>query len=310
MRALAKALAAGLAFIAIGTVVSLAVVLPHRAHANPDPGMSYVWQGLWHAPGSGLLYCYPWSQFTGYHACWHDDESAGLYYAADFSYYWPEDCMGEPVWLEYTGDFQLFKMAEYTHYCTGIRAKIYYGSYDEGNFMGDINYLHVDKNDAVIDQEVPGQWLYIGDILDTDNPNCSTDSHLHQSADVSSGTPFYTNKLADPSQDENWEHAIFWGDGNADYDGDDFTNENELYIRTDAYDNCPDGSWDDAWPLDINKDRYVTIADVYNFSGRIGATGGPPPSANWMQRLDLNTDNFITMADVFMYRGKINTTCL
>jgi len=58
-------------------------------------------------------------------------------------------------------------------------------------------------------------------------------------------------------------------------------------------------------------DTFITVSgDVYNYRGRIGETGGPPPSANWQQRLDLNWDNFLTVAgDVFMYRGRIGETC-
>ena len=104
-------------------------------------------------------------------------------------------------------------------------------------------------------------------------------------------------------------HIHKWTYPLPDTDGDDFDDVTEFYLGTDAYDNCPDNSSDDAWPLDINKDRYVTMADVNKFSGRIGATGGPPPSPNWLKRLDLNTDNFITMGDVSKYNGHIGEHC-
>ena len=94
-----------------------------------------------------------------------------------------------------------------------------------------------------------------------------------------------------------------------DTDGDGFGDCPEIYLETDPSDNCPDASWHDAWPLDINMDKVVTMADVFKYAGRIGSTGGPPPSPNWLKRLDLNTDNFITMADIFMYSGHIGQGC-
>jgi len=96
-----------------------------------------------------------------------------------------------------------------------------------------------------------------------------------------------------------------------DDDGDQFTDVIEAYLPTDSCDACPDGPTDDAWPLDNNMDTFATVAgDVYSYTGRIGATGGPPPTANWLQRLDLDKDNFITMAgDVLLYSGKIGTKC-
>ena len=106
------------------------------------------------------------------------------------------------------------------------------------------------------------------------------------------------------------------GDGigdtcDADNDNDSFTDAVELYLGTDPYDNCPDNSTDDAWPLDINMDKHVTVVgDVLKYSGRIGTHGPPNPSPNWLQRLDLNMDNSITVVgDVLKFSGKIGTSC-
>jgi hypothetical protein len=97
-----------------------------------------------------------------------------------------------------------------------------------------------------------------------------------------------------------------------DDDGDQFTDVIEAYLPTDSCDACPDvlGA-DDAWPLDNNIDQFVTVVgDVLAYSGRIGATGGPPPSANWWGRLDLNMDNFLTVVgDVLKFSGKIGMSC-
>ena len=96
-----------------------------------------------------------------------------------------------------------------------------------------------------------------------------------------------------------------------DSDSDGFTDAVEAYLGTDPLDACRDDPSDDAWPLDMNKDTFITVAgDVFYFRGRIGETGGPPPNANWWVRLDFNMDNFITVAgDVFIYRGMIGATC-
>ena len=64
-----------------------------------------------------------------------------------------------------------------------------------------------------------------------------------------------------------------------------------------------------AWPLDIDVDLFITMADVFNYSGRLGATGGSSPDPMWMQRLDLNLDNFLTVADVFKFREMIGKSC-
>jgi hypothetical protein len=90
-----------------------------------------------------------------------------------------------------------------------------------------------------------------------------------------------------------------------------FWDEVEVYLGTDPQDACPDGPTDDAWPLDMNMDTWVTIVpDVLTYRGRINTTGGPPADPMWMQRLDLNADNFITIVpDILYYRGHINEGC-
>ncbi|UCH87696.1 MAG: hypothetical protein JSU97_04795 [Dehalococcoidia bacterium] len=97
-----------------------------------------------------------------------------------------------------------------------------------------------------------------------------------------------------------------------DDDGDEFNDDVEGYLPTDSCDDCTnDPGVHDAWPLDINIDTFVTVVgDVLPYSGRIGAWGGPPPDAGWMQRLDLNMDNYITVVgDVLAFSGKIGASC-
>jgi len=106
-----------------------------------------------------------------------------------------------------------------------------------------------------------------------------------------------------------------WGqecDSGIDSDGDTFNDDVECYLPTDFRDDCPDiVGVHDAWPLDVNMDTFVTVVgDVLNYAGKIGATGGPPPAPNWMQRLDLNMDNFITVVgDVLNFAGHIGDQC-
>jgi hypothetical protein len=97
-----------------------------------------------------------------------------------------------------------------------------------------------------------------------------------------------------------------------DTDGDTFNDEIEWYLPADCMDDCTNNiGVHDAWPLDINKDKFVTVVgDVLAYSGRIGAWGGPPADPNWMRRADLNMDNFITVVgDVLAFSGKVGETC-
>ena len=94
-----------------------------------------------------------------------------------------------------------------------------------------------------------------------------------------------------------------------DIDTDGFNDDVECYLDTDPLDDCTDApSVHDAWPLDVNMDRYVTVVlDALNFRGRIGATSGSP---EWLQRLDFNMDGMLTVVgDALLYRGMIGETC-
>jgi len=116
--------------------------------------------------------------------------------------------------------------------------------------------------------------------------------------------------VVNPGQEDRNTNGI--GDHCDDPDSDAFTDYIELYVGTDPDDACPDvvGS-DDAWPLDVSMNKVITVVgDVLPYSGRIGATGGPPPSGNWRQRLDLNKDNLLTVVgDVLKFSGKIGQGC-
>jgi hypothetical protein len=89
-----------------------------------------------------------------------------------------------------------------------------------------------------------------------------------------------------------------------DDDNDGFTDTVELYIGTDPLKACGPN----AWPLDINNDRYITVGgDVSKYTGKIGAKVG---DAKYDKRLDLNADGYITVGgDVAKYTGKIGQRC-
>ncbi|UCH87325.1 MAG: hypothetical protein JSU97_02745 [Dehalococcoidia bacterium] len=106
-----------------------------------------------------------------------------------------------------------------------------------------------------------------------------------------------------------------------DYDGDSlgridpetgfpcFWDEVEVYLGTDPTDACPDSPTHDAWPLDMNMDRSVTVVgDVINYAGNIGAPVSGDPAV--LQRLDLNVDGSITVVgDVLPFQGLMGLTC-
>jgi len=121
----------------------------------------------------------------------------------------------------------------------------------------------------------------------------------------------------DPNLADNWQcrdltvTSVDSAPG-VDSDGDTVNDDIETYLGTDPADNCPDVvGGDDAWSLDINMSKTVTVVgDVLKYAGRIGTTGGPPPSPNWLQRLDLNVSNTITVVgDVLKFAGKIGSQC-
>jgi hypothetical protein len=94
-----------------------------------------------------------------------------------------------------------------------------------------------------------------------------------------------------------------------DTDGDGFDDDVECYLPTDQNDDCTDEiGVHDAWPLDINIDKSVTVVgDVLPFYANIGAPVGGDPI---LQRMDLNADGTITVVgDVLPFRDHIGDEC-
>jgi hypothetical protein len=101
----------------------------------------------------------------------------------------------------------------------------------------------------------------------------------------------------------------------ADDDNDTFPDTVEYNLPTDPLDNCPHGTsptMSDAWPLDMNTDRAITVpGDVLRFAGKLGSEPGATPPTSWVNsRLDLNADGAITVpGDVLKYAGKLGGEC-
>ena len=103
-----------------------------------------------------------------------------------------------------------------------------------------------------------------------------------------------------------------------DSDGDAYNDGRERYMNTDRLDACPDVlgtpglcpgpscDGDDAWPLDVDVNRQVNIADVFKYKGKIGKSVGNP---DYAQRLDLDASGSVNIADVFLYKGNIGHSC-
>lgn len=93
-----------------------------------------------------------------------------------------------------------------------------------------------------------------------------------------------------------------------DDDNDGFGDVVEVYLGTDPLDACPDGTSDDAWPLDQNRDKFINLGgDLRDYPSKIGCNVANNPQC---RRLDLNGDGFINLGgDVNLYIGKISQTC-
>jgi hypothetical protein len=90
------------------------------------------------------------------------------------------------------------------------------------------------------------------------------------------------------------------GCGAPDLDKDGFDDDVELYLGTDPFDACPDDPADDAWPVDMNKDTYINVLDMFQFvlADVLGTELGDP---EFDARFDLNVDESIDVLDLFQY---------
>jgi YVTN family beta-propeller protein len=88
-------------------------------------------------------------------------------------------------------------------------------------------------------------------------------------------------------------------EGDGDYDG--FADGEEVFVGTDATDNCPDNPDDDAWPPDINNDTAVNVLDLSSVGGApFGKSSGQP---GYSGRVDMNADGSINLLDLSTVGG-------
>jgi hypothetical protein len=137
--------------------------------------------------------------------------------------------------------------------------------------------------------------------------------YAYLEADIDGDSDGVVDAVDNCASDYNPAQTDSDGDGLGDVCDDDDDNDGfgdvvEVYLGTDPLDACPDGTSDDAWPLDINNDGLITAtSDSLNFRGRIGAVPGDP---NWWVRMDLNVDGKImVVGDITQYAGKIGLSC-
>lgn len=148
-----------------------------------------------------------------------------------------------------------------------------------------------------------------GDGVSNALDNCPSTSNADQAdADVDGVGDACDNCPAAPNPDQLDTDGDGLGDACDQSDGDSFSDAVEIYLGTDPVDNCSDGPSDDAWPLDTNMDKSVTVVgDITSYRDRIGAH---PDSPQWSQRLDFNEDRSLTVVgDVVLYSGMMGKKC-
>jgi hypothetical protein len=131
------------------------------------------------------------------------------------------------------------------------------------------------KDDASCEADYDGDGLCDASDLCPTNPDCDGDGVSDGPSDPDGGGPIVAGPDNCPTV--NPTQADFDGDGVGDAcdaddsDADNFRDAVELYLSTDPLKACPGGDSDDAWPLDIDMDKYVTVAgDVFMYGGKIG----------------------------------------
>ena len=154
----------------------------------------------------------------------------------------------------------------------------------------DNSALGCDSTDASYDNDADDDG--VGDATD----NCPADANSSQT-----NTDVIVNPPGDALGDE----------CDDDDDDDGFDDSLEWYLGTDPLADCPmvtSPETHDAWPLDINIDRNVTVVgDVLKYRGNVGCN----VTLNWTcARLDINGDGQITVVgDVLKFRGNVGASC-
>ncbi len=211
MRNLSKHFGRGVGWVALGVMVALVSIAVLSQIAEATPPKSYLQPGLLDENT-----CYYWYSYgSPNHPCWHPANS-GLNTAIDYSYMsgGQNYSAGHSVYLYFTGNgvqtqpFKLFVI----YYCKGVEARIYQEGHtgDGSYYKGEARYLHINPR-AGVDGLVPSSnFTWLGPVHN--GPEVSgcgwTGPHLHQDADVSYYTPFYTNWTG--NHPWTYSHTICW----------------------------------------------------------------------------------------------------
>ena len=134
----------------------------------------------------------------------------------DYTYYSGQQNLsaGKHVYLYFTGSgtqTQPFKLFT-TSYCKGVEARIYVeGHIGEGSYRrGEARFLHINPRSGVNNLVPTSNFTWLGPVHNgPEITGCGwTGPHLHQDANVSSSTPFYTNWSG--NHPWTYSHTICW----------------------------------------------------------------------------------------------------
>lgn len=210
MCSLGMQIARAIGWVMIGVLVAVALFAAVPREAEATPPTSYLQPGMLDKNA-----CYPWYSYSGKHACWHP-ANGGANTAIDYSYVsgGTNYSAGKSVYLYFTGSgyqrqpFKLFT----TSYCKGVEARIYEEGHvgDGAYYKGEARFLHINPRSGVNGLVPSSNFTWLGSVHGgPEVPGCRWDgAHLHQDANVSYFTPFYTNWYG--NHPWTYSHTIQW----------------------------------------------------------------------------------------------------
>ena len=279
---MARVLALALAATAVGFFLGVWAPRPAEGSSpwvkflfTPQAGLNSTCLSCgWH---SSCVYPYPWG--TGLDFPANCSDSGQDVYLRN----WGFKASGSQEWVAWGTPFT----------ASGTLCKETYVKVFDKNMtvLGWMRYLHTDKThdaDMMMYVTVEGRKneYVFGRMVDADNANCPGwvdgywPRHLHELHADGASTfllrdegscaggiyPCGPQETPYPPYDpQDWWNDWARGFCIDDKDCDGFTDSIEQYLGTDPYDDCPDvvGS-DDAWPLDIDMDRDISVTgDVF-----------------------------------------------
>jgi hypothetical protein len=187
-------------WLALGALVAILMpaLLPHNAEATPPK--SYLQPGMLNK-----------NTWGGWHYS-NNNQNTSI----DYTYYSGGQNLsaGKAVYLYFTGSgtqtqpFKLFSIS----YCRGVEARIYQEGHvgDGAYYKGEARFLHINVRSGVDGLAPTGTFTWLGSVHNgPEVPGCGwTGPHLHQDANVSYFTPFYTNWSG--NHPWTYSHTICW----------------------------------------------------------------------------------------------------